>query len=160
MSSLQPPRNSPDAPDAGVDVPTDPGLHQVLLRHEVKQRELQTLELQNANAELTRSLSIRNLIWAGGVIVAVFTAGVGFYSKALAQVEQKAKDATDAGLLETRIELKYVKKEQARQGDQLDRVAKVVDLLADKMRIAESARPPPVPDAPKPDAGVVKKVGR
>ncbi len=154
MSSLQPPKASPELPDAGPDVPTDPGLHQVLLRHEVKQRQLQMLELQNANAELSKNLSIRNLIWAGGIIVAVFVAGITFYGQAMAQVEKKTRETTDAGLLEMRIEIKYVKKEQARQGDQIDRVAKVVDLLADKMRIAESARPPPVPDAPKPDAGV------
>lgn len=154
MSPVPPPRESRNPPDPGMDdIKTDPGLRVILDRHELNQRQLFELEQQNVKAEIKSSLTIRNSIWAGGVVVVVFIAGMTFYSKAMAQVEQKAKEAADSGTYILKEDMKLVKKELNRQGNQVDRVNKNVDLIADKLKIPDSWRPPAVPDAQVKDGG-------
>lgn len=82
----------------------------------------------------------------------------------VSEARAAGKEAADAGVAALKVEVivlqeqfKLSQQEQTRLAGQVDRQGKMLDAIADKVRVPESARPPPVPDAQKSDAGVPKR---
>lgn len=140
MSHVPPPQPSPHPPD---DLPSTPsGVYRWVDGKLVDMTKIAQLNAEDAVATAVKRGERKGaLAIVGTVVVAI---GVAF--SAYGQVMAEAKKVADAGVAELAHEVKYLKEDQRRVEKRVERIDASVELILDKLRVPQSARPEPVPE--------------